>query len=374
MTPFNEDRLRRFIAPVIPPVMLGVAGMTFLAAAGYWAGLTPGTAGVPWVLVASGVLATILTLTTRAAALRGQVDQAGYSGVAFVFVVCSGVCLAAHVNNMGILYGLPYCVLTAVGASFFWLRRRHFVAGQVAAFLPPFWLLVSGPHPRLEWAFAVQLSLVAMMASTAIYLLTTRTNHRTFALATEVQRRATYDGLTGVLNRSTWIERAERQLLEDQHRGYHTACLFLDMDRFKQINDDFGHEAGDEMLGSVAAVLNRFATEERLVGRVGGDEFVILLPRSNGPQAAVIADRILTALGDVEMPYRTGDTLANTVASIGIATSTETDSLDQLLRRADMAMLATKERHHRHERASPTLPPHARGIQADGPATAPAGP
>jgi diguanylate cyclase (GGDEF)-like protein len=279
------------------------------------------------------------------------------------------VCLAAYVNDQGILYGLPYCVLTAVGASFFWLRRRHFIAGQVAAFLPPLWLILVRSHTRDEWSFAVQLSLVAVLASTAIYLLTARTNHRTFALATEVQRRATYDGLTGVLNRSTWIERAERQLIEDQHRGHHTACLFLDLDHFKQINDDFGHEAGDEMLGAVAAVLNRFATEERLVGRVGGDEFVMLLPRSNGPQAAVIAGRIRAALDDLNVPHRIG----LTVASIGIATSTDTDSLDQLLRRADLAMLATKERPHRRQhplRMPSSQPPD---LQADGPATVPAG-
>jgi diguanylate cyclase (GGDEF)-like protein len=277
-------------------------------------------------------------MATTVAAERGLLDPAGYCGAAFILVVCGGVCLATYVDDRGVIYGLPYCVLAAIGASFFWLRRRHFLCGQVAAFAPPLVLLLSTPHSSHEWSFALQLSLVALLASSAIYLLTSRINHRIFLLSSEVERRATYDGLTGVLNRSSWMEEAERRLFEDQHLGHHTACLFIDMDRFKQINDALGHGAGDRILGQVAEVLKQFASTDRLVGRIGGDEFVVLLPGSNVKHAEAIAERILVALRSVH------HVAGGPAASIGIACSTGTDTLDQLLRRADLAMLYVKDR------------------------------
>jgi diguanylate cyclase (GGDEF)-like protein len=233
---------------------------------------------------------------------------------------------------------LPYCVLSAVGASFFWLRRRHFICGQLAAFVPPLLLMLTTTNSRQEWSFAIQLSGVAIVASSGIYLLTARINERMYTLSSEVEHRATYDGLTGVLNRSSWIYRAERRLIEDQHLGRHTACLFIDMDRFKQINDALGHSAGDGILGQVAAVLSGFGSAERPVGRIGGDEFVMLLPGSNRRQAEALAEQILAALQSVH------HVAGGQVASIGVAASTGTDTLDQLMRRADLAMLQVKNR------------------------------
>jgi diguanylate cyclase len=323
--------------------MLGVAGSLGISAAGYWLGFIPGENGVPVVLLLSGLLSAAITLSTKAAADRGMVNRAGYSGVAFILVVCGGVCLATYVNDQGVIYGLPYCVLTAVGAAFFWLRRRHFICGQVAAFVPPVLLLLATPHTPQEWSFAIQLSSVSIVASTAIYLLTTRTNQRIYTLSSEVEHRATYDGLTGVLNRSTWIQRAERRLIEEQHLGHHTACLFIDMDRFKQINDVLGHGAGDDVLGKVAEILNQFASADRLVGRIGGDEFVMLLPGTTSKHAEVMAEQILTSLRSLD------HFAGGPVASIGVASSTTTDTLDQLIHRADLAMLKVKERNRDFE-------------------------
>ncbi|HVL24346.1 MAG TPA: GGDEF domain-containing protein [Thermomicrobiales bacterium] len=347
-TTFHQDRLRRFIAPIIPIVMLGVAGSMLISALGYGFDLIPGDDGVADVLALGGLLAAVIAQATRSAADRGLIDAAGFCGAAFILVVCGSVCLATWVNEQSVVYGLPYCVLMSVGASFFWLRLRHFLLGQAAAFVPPAILLLSTPHSRTDVSFAIQLSTVALLAGSAIYLLTARTNHRLYLLSSEVERRATYDGLTGVLNRTSWILQAERMLLEDQHLGRHTACLFIDMDRFKQINDALGHDAGDRILGQVADGLKQFRTRDRLVGRIGGDEFVMLLAGSSRKHAEAMTERILAALQSIDHPAR------GPVASIGIASSTGSDTLDELMRRADLDMLKVKDRNRDFHRLANT--------------------
>jgi diguanylate cyclase (GGDEF)-like protein len=347
-TTFHQDRLRRFIAPIIPIVMLGVAGSMLASALGYGLDLIPGKEGVADVLLLGGLLAAVIAQATRTAADRGLIGAAGLCGAAFILVVCGSVCLATWVNDQRVVYGLPYCALISVGASFFWLRFKHFLVGQVAAFVPPATLLLSTPHTRQDWSFALQLSTVAVLAGSAMYLLTTRTNHRLYLLSSEVERRATYDGLTGVLNRTSWILQADRILLEDQHLGRHTACLFIDMDRFKQINDALGHDAGDRILGQIADCLKQFGTSNHLVGRIGGDEFVMLLSGSSRKHAEAMAERILAALQGLDHPAR------GPVASIGIASSTGSDTLDELMRRADLDMLQVKDRNRDFHRLANT--------------------
>ncbi len=338
MTSYQRDRLRHFVAPVIPSMMLGVSGAALMLAACYWIGLVPGDWASPVVLFLSAMLSAAFALVTRAAAGNGNLDLTGYSACLFIFVVCGGVCGAAFLDDQGIVYGLPYCMLAAVAASFFWLRRRHFICGQLAAFVPPLLLLLARSHTRPEWSFAIQLATIALIGSTGIFLLTARTNQRLYALSSEVEHRATYDGLTGLLNRSTWIQRAESRLAEEQRLGRQITCLFIDMDRFKQVNDVLGHSAGDELLCQVANVLQRYEVPDRLAGRIGGDEFVMLLPGLGVRQAKNLADGIIGAIQSTQR-----DRLGS-VASIGIAASTGADSLDHLLRRADLAMMNVKER------------------------------
>lgn len=131
---------------------------------------------------------------------------------------------------------------------------------------------------------------INLFASTAIYLLTTRTNKRTYALSAALELRASFDGPTGVLNRSAWIDMANRRLAEEQHLGRPVSCLFIDMDRFKAVNDHLGHKAGDDILRRVADVLNRFGSPERPTGRLGGDEFMVLLPGTSFRQAGAVAE------------------------------------------------------------------------------------
>jgi diguanylate cyclase (GGDEF)-like protein len=334
---YDGVRLTTFVGPVLPTVLNVIAALQLLSAAGYWLGLMPTLSRDPAVILA--VMALIIMAMgwiVRYAAEHVYVGLAGAACVGAVSILSAGLCLDAYLTDLRITIALPYCAIVAVGATSFWLQRRHFIAGQIGVFVPPLVLLLVTAPTAVEWSFSIQMSAVAMAASTGMYVLTRRTSMRAFRLASELEHRATYDGLTGVLNRATWIDRAGQRLAADQHVGRSTWCLFVDLDDFKGINDTWGHDAGDEILGLVSDVLRQCAEGAHLVGRFGGDEFVMLMPDTSHFQAAAMVERIHRAL----RALRGGETRIS--ASIGLATSTPTDTLAMLMQRADLAMLDIK--------------------------------
>ncbi len=148
---------------------------------------------------------------------------------------------------------------------------------------------------------------------------------------------AVHDTLTGLASRGLFLERLSEQL----NKPRMTAILFIDLDRFKAVNDSLGHAAGDEMLTIVGARISTVLRITDAAGRFGGDEFALMLSDVDGvDEAAAVADRVLLALG--EPMTIAGRTLTVNV-SIGIALSTLTspDPAD-LMRRADVAMYQAK--------------------------------
>lgn len=172
----------------------------------------------------------------------------------------------------------------------------------------------------------------------------------------EIRRLAYYDALTGLPNRVLLKEHFAKAIAVAQRGGLQAAVLFLDLDRFKHINDTLGHDAGDQLLQAVAArvaqcvresdlVLRtpRTGTPESTLARLGGDEFVLLLaPIEHGEDAARVALRIIEAL-EKPIRLRRGEE-AVTGVSIGIALypGDGTDA-DALLKKADIAMYHAKE-------------------------------
>ncbi|CAG0998970.1 partial putative signaling protein, partial [Rhodocyclaceae bacterium] len=154
---------------------------------------------------------------------------------------------------------------------------------------------------------------------------------------------AHHDALTGLPNRFSLESRLAQSLLTAQREGEMAAVLFIDMDRFKTINDTLGHQAGDQLLIAVAKRLKAGVRESDIVSRQGGDEFVVVL---NGVQAAndvtSVAGKLLRSLG--EEYVIDGNTLHST-PSIGIALfPTDGDSVGTLLKNADAAMYHAKEK------------------------------
>jgi len=162
------------------------------------------------------------------------------------------------------------------------------------------------------------------------------------AHAARVEYLAYHDGLTTLPNRSLFSKLLGQSTAEARRAGRQMAVLFLDLDRFKHINDTLGHEAGDELLQEVAARLKHCLRESDLVARLGGDEFVALLPELNEERyAATVAQKILAAIA---RPFLLLGQEFRITASIGISIYPQ-DGLDEqtLTKNADIAMYKAKE-------------------------------
>ena len=163
------------------------------------------------------------------------------------------------------------------------------------------------------------------------------------AFEEQLARHAFQDALTGLANRRLLLDHLDHALLQADRTGSQVAVLFCDIDRFKVVNDNLGHQLGDELLRVIADRLRRAVRPGDTLSRFGGDEFVVLLEGVTSPdEAGEVADAILEALRD-PITLRAGHEVVATV-SIGIALSEDGTSRDDLLHNADMAMYRAKER------------------------------
>ena len=161
-------------------------------------------------------------------------------------------------------------------------------------------------------------------------------------LARQMSYQATHDALTGLVNRREF-ERRTTEAVESGHRGdgQHVLC-YLDLDRFKVVNDTSGHLAGDSMLREVAKLLRDAVRDSDTVGRLGGDEFGMLLIGCPLEKARQIADDVCRAVGDYRFVWK--DRIFNIGVSVGLVEiSRESGSLEELLAAADSACYVAKK-------------------------------
>jgi diguanylate cyclase (GGDEF)-like protein/PAS domain S-box-containing protein len=167
------------------------------------------------------------------------------------------------------------------------------------------------------------------------------------ALARE-QTLARSDVLTGVNNRRYWFELAEHEFEVATRYRHPLSVILFDVDGFKPVNDTFGHAVGDEMLERIAHVASGQLRAVDIMGRYGGEEFVVLLPATGADRARPIAERIRTCVGAIRLETPSGDvavTLSLGIAELAHVTAVidgREDSLDALIDRADTAMYAAK--------------------------------
>ncbi len=161
---------------------------------------------------------------------------------------------------------------------------------------------------------------------------------------TELEHLASHDALTGLLNRRRFEEALEDELAHVRRFGDLAAVLTLDVDNFKHVNDNHGHAAGDAVLRSIAEALRSRTRATDRVGRLGGDEFGVVLSRSSPEDADRVANELLNAIRGLRVPF--GDQQLRVTVSIGVRalTADEIDHADVLLSEADMAMYDAKER------------------------------
>lgn len=153
-------------------------------------------------------------------------------------------------------------------------------------------------------------------------------------------RKATFDPLTGVLTRSA-LQEALHEAVEEAHKTGQPLCfVFVDIDHFKQINDDYGHHAGDEALRTVAQHTRHRLRANDIVGRYGGDELVLGLVNATLPNAVAVAEQLRRLI--VDHPPSVDGRRITIDLSLGVAELTPGESYEKLLKRADAALYASK--------------------------------
>lgn len=276
----------------------------------------------------------------------------GWLALAFLVLAASNllrlVGLATLVKNVGNLIFVGSAIFTLTVSFLAW-RRGNRAAGwfliawtllctfQIAG---PAWLLY-GRADNADALFYYGLAPSMVAAAVLIALgVADRMRAQNVAL-TEAERRAQTDALTGVLNRPTLIERLDAACLRLQRRGLPVSVLFIDLDHFKQINDTCGHAAGDACLAAVIAPIQAELRQSDVIGRYGGEEFVVVLTGADEAEAVPVAERICQRVAELRLggfaaPIRL-------TCSIGVASS---DTLlvwgQHLIAQADAAVYAAK--------------------------------
>jgi diguanylate cyclase (GGDEF)-like protein len=234
--------------------------------------------------------------------------------------------------------------------------------------------LLGPPLLDLSW-FNFGLSLLGLGFSVLMLLVARQINtystealqlrQRNEILIRELELQASRDSLTGLLNRRYFLAEAKQQLQAAHQSSHVLALLIIDLDHFKQINDQYGHLAGDEVLGAVVDALKRNLRTGDFLGRLGGEEFALLMPGTTQAEATETAERLRQAAAALQLNLQ-GQAIRQTV-SIGIALLNKEDvSLSSLMHRADLAMYAAKTQgRNRVVCDIPALPPEMPKLSAD---------
>jgi diguanylate cyclase (GGDEF)-like protein len=193
---------------------------------------------------------------------------------------------------------------------------------------PPVGLFVYSP---LQSLYLASHSFGILLLSIAAILLSSE------QLRNEMVKLLRHDALTGALTRRTVFEYGEDELARSSRRDASFSVLLMDLDHFKEINDKHGHQGGDKVLTNFVQCVEQVLRRPSVIGRYGGEEFIVILPDTSQEQAVQVAERIQSHL-------RTQTGMLKVTASIGVACSVQAqrDTLDAMIGRADAALYAAK--------------------------------
>jgi diguanylate cyclase (GGDEF)-like protein len=289
------------------------------------------TLGLEAVVVGTAILASVLVLA------QGRLPEGAYSAIIAIGTVMVSVAVYSNGERRGGPAGydeLYYLWVVFYAAHY--LRRRSLVL-QVLLIAVSYGITLAlmdlGAIATSRW-----LTVIGLVTGGAIVvrLLTEHVEQ----LVTELDAAARTDRLTGLANRRALEEEYRREAARAGRTGEPLALVLIDLNRFKDVNDLYGHAAGDAVLTSVAQSMQRVIRDTDVAARIGGDEFALLLPNVNMPAATAIAHRLTKLAADQQDPAtRVG-------LSFGVAVSENGfESLETLSRDADKVLYINKRSH-----------------------------
>ena len=270
---------------------------------------------------------------TRASTVRSY----GLACMATIVTVTLNSYLGVLGTERPLLYFLPGALLIALSTSFFWITLGQWICGTLACyvFFLPFVFDPSASRP--DTVFSLVFALTAVATGFVSHQRIQDFQRRAFEQERRLSDLAVSDTLTGARSRAEFLRRAERAAARAQANGSPLLLLYLDIDHFKLLNDSHGHAAGDAVLRATALVLQGALRRQDVLGRLGGEEFCVLLPDCDEDQALALAERLRPLLAAVPRPD------GRLTVSSGIARLLDGESVRQALNRADLAMLAAKQ-------------------------------
>ena len=235
-----------------------------------------------------------------------------------------------------------------------WLTRLAFFV-LLSVPVMAAWSLEFGNTADVVRNFRVVISLIAIVAlGSLLYmvqrvlsdrlqktLITANDSLEKLAAAREaLQHQATHDSMTDAMNRGAIVDALERELGRSSRSETKVAVLMIDLDHFKEINDRFGHHAGDVAIIEACRRMQQSVRAHDLVGRYGGEEFLAVIPESDYPIALQVAERLRKEVSAKPIMWQSNEITAT--VTIGVALSRPGDTSQQLLRRADVALYSGK--------------------------------
>jgi diguanylate cyclase (GGDEF)-like protein len=327
-----EQALERRLGPVVRALLWTALGGYLSFVLG---GQITGTSAVPlWLRLAPGLplaLLVILGLVHRSPRHYGAL------GLATLAWLELGIFLNGYARPEGLAWILPAYAVVPIAASPIWLKRRHFIAAAViCALLGPLPLLLLEPPEHWELFQYLNYMVVALVVAAVLNGYQVRLIRQHLELEQQLRLRADVDELNGVATRAHFLDEARHLLVAAIDSGALLAVLYVDADHFKQLNDSHGHAAGDAALAGMGRILRENLRGPDLIGRIGGEEFAVLLPGLDGAAARATAERLRRAVMSVRSA---GQALS---ISIGVAARNGETTLEPLLARADQALSAAK--------------------------------
>jgi len=220
------------------------------------------------------------------------------------------------------------------------LHERGLVITQLFPLLYPVFILVMSAYVSAEWMRMAWVAVFLSFACFSARLLLTQ--NRLPEAQQCLRKQASHDGLTGVWNRVAILDILERELLRAQREGTPVGVIMADADRFKSVNDTFGHVVGDSVLRKVTDSIAEVLRPYDSLGRYGGEEFLIVVPGCTVAETKELAERIRVRILDCKIPVN--DSRLPLTLSLGVTMGTDAGQLETLLHAADVGMYAAKRR------------------------------